>query len=108
MHFHYERLISNGFVFIFQDSQINEPVDGLTTVEFATSVPMVTYLACFIVCDFEKTSGKVNDEIDFSVYASPQQVKYTDYALQAGINITSFFIEYFDINYPLPKLGKLL
>ena len=31
----------------------NLPSNGLTTVTFQKSVPMVTYLACFIVCDFE-------------------------------------------------------
>ena len=29
------------------------PSAGLTKVHFQKSVPMVTYLACFIVCDFD-------------------------------------------------------
>ena len=31
---------------------VDSPTQGLTEVAFKKSLPMVTYLACFIVCDF--------------------------------------------------------
>ena len=34
-------------------SELDSPRPSLTTVTFQRSVPMVTYLACFIVCDFK-------------------------------------------------------
>ena len=82
----------------------NAPTNGLTEVKFQKSVPMVTYLACFIVCDFEyeeKFTAKHNTK--FRVYATPNQKNRVRYSLEIGANITDFFEDYFDIKYPLPK-----
>ena len=43
----------------------------------------------------------------FRVYAPPDKIEQAKYALDVGINITLFFEEYFDLLYPLPKLGEL-
>lgn len=70
---------------------------------------MSTYLVCFIVCDFKnsETFFKNNgSDIPFRVYATPQQLEKTTYAGTVGKNIIEFYIKYFDIPYPLPKLGK--
>lgn len=84
--------------------EADSPSQGLTTVFFQKSVPMVTYLACFIVCDF-KYQEKLTDthKTLFRVYATPQQNATVKYALDIGANITDFFTDYFDIPYPLPK-----
>lgn len=79
-----------------------------TEVTFKESVPMSTYLTCFIVADFVFISGIVEpvlgDEFKLSVYSTVQQKDKLDYALQVGIGTTKFYIEYFGIEYPLPKL----
>ncbi len=65
---------------------------------------MVTYLACFIVCDFayqEKLTAV--HKTKFRVYATPNQRENVKYALDIGANITDFFEDYFEIPYPLPK-----
>ena len=82
----------------------DSPVPGLTTVTFAKSVPMVTYLACFIVCDFayEEKLTSIH-QTKFRVYATPQQKDRVRYALDIGANITDFFTDYYNISYPLPK-----
>lgn len=87
----------------------DEPSSGLTTVYFKESVPMVTYLACFIVCDFQNLPPlTVNPgNIPFTVYSQPLQVNKTQYALETGAGITQFYINYFDIKYPLPKLDMI-
>ena len=36
-----------------EGAEADKPNPGLTVVTFKRSVPMVTYLACFIVCDFQ-------------------------------------------------------
>ena len=41
----------------------------------------------------------------FRVWARPEAVENTRYALQAGVDILSYFEEYFDFDYPLEKQG---
>lgn len=79
-----------------------------TEVIFKESVPMSTYLTCFIIGDFISISDTVKpvhgDEFDLTVYATNQQKDKLDYALYVGKGVTEFYIEYFGIEYPLPKL----
>ena len=76
----------------------------MTAVKFEKSVPMVTYLACFIVCDFEfKEKLTSIHGTKFRVYATPEQRHRTQYSLDIGANITDYFTDYFDVPYPLPK-----
>ena len=67
-------------------------------MQFKKSVPMVTYLACFIVCDFEYEE-KFTETYDtqFRVYATPTQKDRIRYALDIGANITDFFEGYFQV-----------
>lgn len=82
----------------------DSPSNGFTEVQFQKSVPMVTYLACFIVCDFEYEE-KLTEiyKTKFRVYATPTQKERLRYALDIGANITDYFESYFEIPYPLPK-----
>lgn len=82
----------------------NSPSTGLTEVKFVKSVPMVTYLACFIVCDFEyEEKLTATHKTKFRVYATSENRQRIKYALEIGANITDFFEDYFEIKYPLPK-----
>ena len=87
------------------DTEIqNSPSKGLTEVKFQRSEPMVTYLACFIVCDFEyEEKLTAIYKTKFRVYAPPTQKERLAYALDIGANITDYFESYFEIPYPLPK-----
>ena len=69
---------------------------------------MVTYLACFIVCDFERRTLDMQSGKKFSVYATKDQIDGVEYALQIGRNISNFFENYFGVNYPLPKQGTFI
>ncbi|RLU24828.1 hypothetical protein DMN91_002918 [Ooceraea biroi] len=90
---------------------VDQPARGLTTVHFAESVPMSTYLACFIVSDFvavTKMARGLNDrEFPVSVYTTrlqPDEKKY--FALDVGVKAIEYYINLYRIDYPLPKLGK--
>ena len=86
------------------DQKEDSPTAGLTTVIFQKSVPMVTYLACFIVCDFEYEEKLTPiHQTKFRVYATPSQKDRVRYALDIGANITDFFADYYNFSYPLPK-----
>ena len=41
-----------------------------------------------------------------SIYASPDKWSQTHYALEASLKLLDFYENYFDIHYPLPKLGR--
>ncbi|KAL5285219.1 ENPEP.2 family protein [Megaselia abdita] len=86
--------------------------NDLTEVSFHESVPMSTYLSCFIVSDFafkKQTvdSRGVGSPFEIRVYSTPQQVDKVDYALYVGRSITEYYIQYFNIGYPLPKLDMV-
>ncbi|RZC34917.1 glutamyl aminopeptidase [Asbolus verrucosus] len=89
-----------------------EAVAEGTMVHFKETVPMSTYLACFIVSDFNYTqtffvNGAGGDDIPFRVYASPDQLNKTTYAGEVGKKVIEYYIQYFDIPYPLPKLDMV-
>uniref|UniRef100_A0A1B0AGQ9 Aminopeptidase n=1 Tax=Glossina pallidipes TaxID=7398 RepID=A0A1B0AGQ9_GLOPL len=78
-------------------------------VYFNTSVPMSTYLACFIVSDFDhksvsiETNG-IGTDFEMRVFATPEQVDKIQFALEVGKVVIEYYINYFQIEYPLPKL----
>ncbi|XP_016947727.2 glutamyl aminopeptidase [Drosophila biarmipes] len=78
-------------------------------VTFTKSVPMSTYLACFIVSDFTSkqvaidTKG-IGETFTMSVYATPEQLDKVDLSVTIGKGVIEYYIDYFQIAYPLPKL----
>ncbi len=86
----------------------DSPSVGLTTVKFQKSVEMVTYLACFIVCDFKGRVGSTQRGIPIKTIARSNQYNSTEYPLEIGIKATDYYEKYFDIDYVLPKQGNLV
>ncbi|XP_016071675.1 PREDICTED: endoplasmic reticulum aminopeptidase 2 [Miniopterus natalensis] len=74
---------------------------------FETTVKMSTYLVAYIVCDFKSVSGTTSSGVKVSIYASPDKWSQTHYALEASLKLLDFYENYFDINYPLPKLDLI-
>jgi len=70
---------------------------------FANSAKMSTYLVAFIVSNFKSVNKKYKD-IDINVYARPEQIEYTKYALEITPKILRYYESAYDIPYPLPKL----
>ncbi|XP_011637436.2 LOW QUALITY PROTEIN: glutamyl aminopeptidase-like [Pogonomyrmex barbatus] len=91
-----------------KSTEANTPEHGLATATFAKTVPMSTYLACFIVSDFIGTSqmakGLNNREFPVTVYSTRLQKKETNFALEVGVKAIEYYINLFKIDYPLPKL----
>ncbi|XP_032593665.1 glutamyl aminopeptidase isoform X2 [Drosophila grimshawi] len=87
----------------------SEEVDGdVTEVTFKQTLPMSTYLAAFVISDFASTTTKIGEtEIDLRVFAPPAQVQKTQYALETGAGVTAYYIDYFQVSYPLPKLDMV-
>ncbi|KAG7213582.1 hypothetical protein KM043_002837 [Ampulex compressa] len=91
-----------------ESTLVNKPSPGLTTVTFAKSVPMSTYLSCFIVSDFvavtSMAKGLNNREFPVSVYTTRAQKEKGSFALEFGVKVIEYYINLFRIDYPLPKL----
>ena len=86
-------------------SKVDTPEVGLTEVTFEKSVPMVTYLAIFVVCDFSYLEGTIDSgKIPLRVYGTQKNVPHLEYATHIASKITEFYQDYFRIKYPLPKL----
>lgn len=45
------------------------------------------------------------DCLQISVYAVPEKIDQTAFALDAAVKLLDFYDDYFDIPYPLPKQG---
>lgn len=84
------------------------PTADTSIVHFAESVSMSTYLACFIVSDFVQSAVVVNapvgNNFDMRVFATRAQIDKAQYALITGQHITEYYIQYFQVPFPLPKL----
>jgi glutamyl aminopeptidase len=82
--------------------------NGLVKVNFRESVPMSTYLTVFIVSDFlsvkETIQPFVGEPFELRCFATPGQVGKLDFALKTSVDVIKYYIEYFKIPYPLPKL----
>lgn len=87
---------------------LNKPETGLTTVKFGTSVPMSSYLACFIICDFHHLEPVfTNKGIPITVYARSDHVNELLYARNIATTAANYYVDYFNIDYPLPKLDLI-
>lgn len=82
--------------------------DGLVKVNFRESVPMSTYLTVFIVSDFLSKSETINpvvgEPFELRCFATPAQVDKLDFALDTSVSVIKYYVDYFQIPYPLPKL----
>nr|CAD7588110.1 unnamed protein product [Timema genevievae] len=76
---------------------------------FEESEKMSTYLVAYIVCDFEYKSAMTEGEhpVEYRIWARPDAVNQTDYALEVGPKILQYYEKYFDYDYPLPKMDMI-
>ncbi|PFX22374.1 Glutamyl aminopeptidase [Stylophora pistillata] len=85
-----------------------EEKDGWKYDYFEKSVVMSTYLVAFAVCDFKHTEFKLTkDGKTVRMYAPAEQIDQVEYASQITDKLFSFFQEYFQIPYALPKTDMI-
>ncbi|KAK6184957.1 hypothetical protein SNE40_007297 [Patella caerulea] len=70
---------------------------------YYTTPKMSTYLLAFIVCDFEVITETTQNNIEYGAWATPGKTDQATYALDTGVKILTYFEEYFNISFPLPK-----
>ena len=74
--------------------------------DFETSVKMSTYLVAIVVCDYANISVTTKNNVKVSVYAPITMISQANYSLNIATQILEYYQEFFDVPYPLPKLGK--
>lgn len=80
-----------------------ETENGLVTTIFETTPKMSTYLLAFVYGDMDYLEAKTKDGVVVRTYATPDNVQYTQFALDSAVKTLEFYNEYFDIPYPLAK-----
>lgn len=68
---------------------------------------MSSYLAAFIVCDFEKDQKNItmSSGKPVNIYARHEQIANTEEALNVAHKAVNYYADYFKIPYPMPKVG---
>jgi aminopeptidase N len=80
-----------------------EDVEDRTVTTFEATPRMSTYLLAFAFGNMGHLEAKTKDGVVVRTYATPDNVKHTEFALDVAVKCLEFYNEYFDIPYPLPK-----
>ncbi|XP_042891875.1 aminopeptidase N-like [Penaeus japonicus] len=84
-----------------------EGQEGWVWDRYERSVPMSTYLVAFVVSDFAHVNSTEIEHVVLRVWARPEAIDQAEYANEVGPKILSFFEEYFNLSFPLPKLDMI-
>ncbi|CAH0714298.1 unnamed protein product, partial [Brenthis ino] len=103
------------YVALSNMNEVSKVIDTSTNTEavtFATSVPMSTYLACFVICNFDYKEVKVNtngigSNFNLRSFAQKDQTHKIDFAQDIGKRVTEYYIQYYEVPFPLPKLDMI-
>jgi puromycin-sensitive aminopeptidase len=88
--------------------RVSAAESGTETVTFQPTVVMSTYLLAWCVfADFQCVEGVTKRGVPTRVWAPPGKREHGQFALDVSIKVLDLFSEYFDIDYPLPKLDHV-
>jgi len=95
------------------DAVSNMPVkrkfenNNLKTIIFDETPVMSTYLLAFVISELEYVEGKTKDNVMVRVLTTPGKKDKAKFPLEVAIKSLEFYINYFKIDYPLPKLDLI-
>ncbi|XP_029657441.1 puromycin-sensitive aminopeptidase-like [Octopus sinensis] len=78
--------------------------DGRLLKEFGTTPRMSTYLVAYIIGDFEYVERRSDRGVRIRIYTPVGRTEEGMYALDVAVKSLSFYENFFDLEYPLPKL----
>jgi aminopeptidase N len=79
----------------------------LLITEFETTPRMSVYLLAFVAGEIGYKEVKTQDGVVIRAYATPDNVKLTQFGLDAAVGALEFFGDYFSTPYPLKKLDMV-
>ncbi|MHA2502986.1 MAG: M1 family metallopeptidase, partial [Candidatus Kariarchaeaceae archaeon] len=91
----------------------NMPIDrqeeenGKKRVYFGRTPTMSTYLLFYGVGDFEAIEKTSNGTLYRTIAHPPKAVNNGQFSLDFGVEVVEYMEEYFDFDYPLPKLDQI-
>lgn len=80
-----------------------KPAGDRQITTFETTPIMSTYLLAFVFGELDFLESKTKDGVLVRCYATPDNVKHTEFALDCAVKTLEFYNEYFDTPYPLAK-----
>ena len=83
--------------------ELSTNASQLSWDHYQESIQMSTYLVAFVVSKFKFKETSLDNNVRFRIWARPNYLDQTDYALDIGPKILEFFESYFNVKYPLPK-----
>lgn len=76
---------------------------ALVRTSFETTPKMSTYLLAFVYGELGYREAATRSGVVVRTYATPDNVAYTQFALDIAVKCLEFYNDYFGIDYPLPK-----
>lgn len=74
---------------------------------FETTPKMSTYLLAFAFGEMGYREAKTKRGVIVRAYATPDNAKFTEFAVETAVKCLEFYNDYFAIDYPLPKLDMI-
>lgn len=79
----------------------------LKSTTFETTPIMSTYLLAFVYGKIDYKESKTKNGTLVRGYATADNVKFVDFALETAVKCLEFYEEYFGISFPLPKIDMV-
>ncbi|XP_064466191.1 puromycin-sensitive aminopeptidase-like isoform X2 [Ornithodoros turicata] len=84
--------------------QLLSPENTHREVKFATTPIMSTYLVAMVIGEYDYVEGKSASGVCVRVYTPVGKKEQGVFALEVAAKALSFYEDYFNVPYPLPKL----
>ncbi len=81
--------------------------NGALVTAFEKTPHMSTYLLAFVSGDIEYLEAKTKGGVTVRTYATPDNVQFTQFALDCAVKCLEFYNDYFAIDYPLDKCDMI-
>ncbi|MDQ3123560.1 MAG: M1 family metallopeptidase [bacterium] len=80
---------------------------SLHRTQFETTPIMSTYLLAFVYGEVDFLESKTSRGTLVRTYATPENVQFTEFALETAVKCLEFYEDYFGIPYPLEKCDMI-
>ncbi|CAG0906478.1 unnamed protein product, partial [Cyprideis torosa] len=89
------------------DKNRTQPISGMpgwVWDHYNPSVPMSTYLVAFVVSNLAyMESDSALSKTKFQIWTRPEALDQAAYAADIGPKMLEFFVDYYQVDFPLPK-----